>query len=684
MPSQTEHHVGGTKHFECRVNGYPRPTITWYKDGKDITNSSRYNFDFTNDGVISLVIPNITAEDEGHYRCRAENSEGLASTSAYLLVRECRDDRRETTSRSIHSMQIDELIVYRERKKISRENIEQTFETYFETKDKDSNKNIYDEMQNQNLKSIEKLMDTKSELISTSANKFEEESKKISVDMREKKYEIAEKVKSSTLIKEAELQEIQGKVPGKDISSGKTSSQSSSEDEGLILDNSLMFYSSKNVTSSTLASRNSLQQNDLKESKDARLKQKDLEDNKKSTKIDITELHTTDLSTCTEESYIEDVDVIGSESETGSSVDSVVSVDIGISKARFAQDAKSSNTTSFSEMGNVIMEEKNSNVHKTSWVEKLETNEKASVDKYLEDSRPETNEIEFTDRSRNLCASMEKPIIFQTEENVKMEAGKTLKLQARVEAIRPEITWSKDGEKLKDGKRVTMITDDDVYSMTIQHVEESDAGVYRITAINTAGTVYSDFIVNIVAATTTTNSLDVSTISAAQSLQFSIRPDSMAVLENESLKLSCALTDLGKTEAKISWEKNGKMLKNSEHVQLYETQGIYYLEIPKAKYEDAGEYMCVAENNEGRITATVVVNIQGTESSAVILDEQGAEDLLTHAIPSANDGAIGCSLDSSSDVYNNNLSHYAKLFGMAAAFSLVAFGVKKIIENINK
>lgn len=58
---------------------------------------------------------------------------------------------------------------------------------------------------------------------------------------------------------------------------------------------------------------------------------------------------------------------------------------------------------------------------------------------------------------------------------------------------------------------------------------------------------------------------------------------------------------------------------------------------------------------------------------------------MTHAILSANDGAIGCSIDSSSDVHNNdnNFSHYAKLFGMAAAFSLVAISVKKIIENIN-
>lgn len=306
-----------------------------------------------------------------------------------------------------------------------------------ETKDKDSNKRIYEEMHNQNLKSIKKLIDSKSELISSSANKFKEESKKISVDMIEKKYETVYKLKSSTLIKEAELQEIKGKVSRKDISVRRTSSQSSSEDEGLILDNSLMFYSSNNVTSSTLTSQNNLQQNDVKEHKDAKLKQEDsstAEDFKKSTKMHITELHTTALSTCDEESYIEDVDGIGSESETGSSVDSVVGVEIEISKEPFAQNAKSSNFTSFDEMGKVIMEEKTIIEKRTTWVEKLETNEKASGEKeYIEENKSKTDEMVFIDGNR--CESMAKPKIFQTEENIKIEAGKTLKLQAKVEGL---------------------------------------------------------------------------------------------------------------------------------------------------------------------------------------------------------------------------------------------------------
>ena len=68
MPAGTEHFVGGTKRFECRVKGSPRPNIRWFKDGDEITNSGRYSFDHSQDGVISMVIKEITHEDEGHYR----------------------------------------------------------------------------------------------------------------------------------------------------------------------------------------------------------------------------------------------------------------------------------------------------------------------------------------------------------------------------------------------------------------------------------------------------------------------------------------------------------------------------------------------------------------------------------------------------------------------------------------
>lgn len=87
MPEKTRAALGGCQRFECRVIGYPRPTIQWFKDGRNITNDDRYEFDYSIDGIITMVICNVTEKDQGVYSCRAENSEGWAATAAFLNVR---------------------------------------------------------------------------------------------------------------------------------------------------------------------------------------------------------------------------------------------------------------------------------------------------------------------------------------------------------------------------------------------------------------------------------------------------------------------------------------------------------------------------------------------------------------------------------------------------------------------
>uniref|UniRef100_K1QN95 Myosin light chain kinase, smooth muscle n=1 Tax=Magallana gigas TaxID=29159 RepID=K1QN95_MAGGI len=88
MPEKTRAALGGCQRFECRVIGYPRPTIQWFKDGRNITKDDRYEFDYSIDGIITMVICNVTEKDQGVYSCRAENSEGWAATAASLNVRD--------------------------------------------------------------------------------------------------------------------------------------------------------------------------------------------------------------------------------------------------------------------------------------------------------------------------------------------------------------------------------------------------------------------------------------------------------------------------------------------------------------------------------------------------------------------------------------------------------------------
>jgi hypothetical protein len=98
---------GSAQHFECQVIGYPTPTIRWFKDDVEITKSDRIMIGYDEGtGVVTLAIKNLMPSDEGCYQCRAENSEGYATTTAYLVVTGAAPED------VLNTMVISELIAY--------------------------------------------------------------------------------------------------------------------------------------------------------------------------------------------------------------------------------------------------------------------------------------------------------------------------------------------------------------------------------------------------------------------------------------------------------------------------------------------------------------------------------------------------------------------------------------------
>uniref|UniRef100_A0A8C3TIX0 Immunoglobulin superfamily member 22 n=1 Tax=Chelydra serpentina TaxID=8475 RepID=A0A8C3TIX0_CHESE len=73
-------------HMSCAVSGYPKPKITWYKDGRNLSEDP--TFFSTNDfGVCCLVIPGVTRRDEGEYKVEATNELGHAVSKAMLIIK---------------------------------------------------------------------------------------------------------------------------------------------------------------------------------------------------------------------------------------------------------------------------------------------------------------------------------------------------------------------------------------------------------------------------------------------------------------------------------------------------------------------------------------------------------------------------------------------------------------------
>ncbi|ELU10778.1 hypothetical protein CAPTEDRAFT_115397, partial [Capitella teleta] len=79
--------AGTTVVFECKVKAFPKSTNRWYKDDEEISEDDpRYQTEESSNGEIRLIIEDCSKEDEAAYKCKAENSEGVASSTGYLSV----------------------------------------------------------------------------------------------------------------------------------------------------------------------------------------------------------------------------------------------------------------------------------------------------------------------------------------------------------------------------------------------------------------------------------------------------------------------------------------------------------------------------------------------------------------------------------------------------------------------
>ncbi len=73
----------------ARVEGYPFPTIAWFKDGKALVASNRFITNYNlNSGVVSLTISDAQLGDNGNYMAFAQNKIGQDQTTCFLQVAE--------------------------------------------------------------------------------------------------------------------------------------------------------------------------------------------------------------------------------------------------------------------------------------------------------------------------------------------------------------------------------------------------------------------------------------------------------------------------------------------------------------------------------------------------------------------------------------------------------------------
>ncbi|KAI4581153.1 hypothetical protein MJG53_010695 [Ovis ammon polii x Ovis aries] len=86
----------------CAVRGSPKPKISWFKNGLDLSKDARFRM-FSKQGVLTLEIRKPCPFDGGVYACRATNLEGEAQCECRLEVR---DEVNEDQNRVLNSQNI--------------------------------------------------------------------------------------------------------------------------------------------------------------------------------------------------------------------------------------------------------------------------------------------------------------------------------------------------------------------------------------------------------------------------------------------------------------------------------------------------------------------------------------------------------------------------------------------------
>ncbi|KTF71343.1 hypothetical protein cypCar_00035221, partial [Cyprinus carpio] len=196
-------------------------------------------------------------------------------------------------------------------------------------------------------------------------------------------------------------------------------------------------------------------------------------------------------------------------------------------------------------------------------------------------------------------------------EHIEDAEGKLVKLESRVSGSQPlSVSWYKDNREIDTSDIYDISFKSNTAVMCLKKATVTDSGVYTCSASNEAGTASFQVVVNIT--------------EQKRPPTFDIPLKPVTVSEGEKLNLSCHVS--GSSPMKIQWMKDRREVTSSTNTKMIFVDGTATLEINQTSKTDAGDYLCKATNSAGS---------EFSKTKVTIKDKAGAAPATAPAAPKA-------------------------------------------------
>lgn len=173
-----------------------------------------------------------------------------------------------------------------------------------------------------------------------------------------------------------------------------------------------------------------------------------------------------------------------------------------------------------------------------------------------------------------------------------------------------QIEWYHNSVKIvKQTTRVTFSNEKGYIRLTVKEVTTEDEGIYKCRAINESGECVTTTEVTVDKKVTTLveeSSLDLPSITP-------ITPLVQETVETTNLHLEVFVNPAKDSTMTVEWQRNKTTLHPNHRVTTYHSSGDAILEVQNLTPQDSGTYTCIAKNSRGVSQQDFVVNIKPKE-----------------------------------------------------------------------